>query len=40
MELVEATADDVDVLAEYWFSLASEMERYSDLNELAVERPA
>lgn len=40
MELVEATAEDVDVLAEYWFSLASEMERYSNLNELAVERPA
>lgn len=40
MELAEATAEDVDVLAEYWFSLASEMERYSNLNELAVERPA
>ncbi|SFR92412.1 Ribosomal protein S18 acetylase RimI [Halomicrobium zhouii] len=40
MELVEATAEDVDVLAAYWFSLASEMEQYSTLNELAVEGPA
>ncbi|MCU4801292.1 GNAT family N-acetyltransferase [Halobacteria archaeon HArc-gm2] len=40
MELVEATADDVDVLAEYWFSLASEMEQYSTLNDLAVEGSA
>lgn len=39
MELVEAARDDVDLLAEYWFALASEMERYSGLNELAVESP-
>lgn len=40
MELVEAGRNDVDALAEYWFSLASEMERYSELNELVVERPS
>ena len=40
MELVEAASDDVGVLADYWFSLASEMEQYSALNELAVESPA
>lgn len=40
MELVEATRADVDELAEYWFALASGMEQYSELNELAVERPA
>lgn len=36
MELVEVTR--ADVLAEFWFALASGMEQYSDLNELAVER--
>ncbi|MFB6141467.1 MAG: GNAT family N-acetyltransferase [Halosimplex sp.] len=40
MELVEATREDVDVLAEYWFSLASEMEQYDELNRLAVDGPA
>jgi ribosomal protein S18 acetylase RimI-like enzyme len=40
MELVEATRTDVDVLAEFWFALASGMEQYSDLNELALEGPA
>lgn len=40
MELVETASDDVDVLADYWFSLASGMEQYSELNELAVENPA
>ncbi len=40
MELVEAERDDVDALAAYWFALASEMERYSELNELAVDGPA
>ena len=40
MELVKADREDVDALAERWFSLASEMERYSALNDLAVELPA
>lgn len=40
MELVEAGRDDVDALAAYWFALASEMEAYDELNELAVDGPA
>jgi RimJ/RimL family protein N-acetyltransferase len=35
MELVEATEDDVDTLAELWFALATEMEQYSELNRLS-----
>lgn len=39
MELVEATSDDVETIAEYWYRLASEMEPYSELNELALDGP-
>ncbi|QGA81710.1 GNAT family N-acetyltransferase [Halomicrobium sp. LC1Hm] len=39
MDLVEATRDDAELLAEYWFQLASEMEPYSELNELAHDDP-
>lgn len=35
MELVEATADDLDALVARWYSLASSMESYDILNELA-----
>jgi ribosomal protein S18 acetylase RimI-like enzyme len=35
MELVEATADDIDALAERWYELAESMTAYSELNELA-----
>ena len=35
MELVEATEDDVDALADLWFALATEMEQYSELNRLS-----
>ncbi|NHN47743.1 GNAT family N-acetyltransferase [Halostella sp. JP-L12] len=35
MKLVEATADDLDALVERWCDLATSMEEYSDLNELA-----
>lgn len=35
MELVEATADDLDALVDRWYSLASAMEEYDELNELA-----
>ncbi|WP_255191257.1 GNAT family N-acetyltransferase [Natronobeatus ordinarius] len=34
MELVEATADDLDALVERWYDLAKRMEEYSELNEL------
>ena len=34
MDLVEATAEDADALAERWYALAAEMEAYSELNEL------
>ena len=37
MQLVEATEDDVDTIADYWYSLATEMERYSELNTLVYE---
>lgn len=37
MELVEATADDFDALVVSWWDLATEMEDYSKLNELAYE---
>jgi len=39
MDLVEATEDDVETLAEYWYALATEMEPYSDLNEVALDGP-
>lgn len=35
MELVEATEDDLDALVDRWYSLASAMEAYDDLNTLA-----
>ena len=35
MELREATADDLDALIERWFTLATSVEAYDDLNELA-----
>ncbi|WP_226013545.1 GNAT family N-acetyltransferase [Halomicrobium salinisoli] len=35
MELVEATADDLDALVDRWYSLAQSMEPYDELNELA-----
>lgn len=34
MELVEATAENIDVLVERWYTLASSMEEYDKLNEL------
>jgi ribosomal protein S18 acetylase RimI-like enzyme len=37
MELREATADDLDALVDRWYALATEMEAYDDLNELAFE---
>lgn len=40
MELVEATGDDVERLAEYWYALAADMEQYDELNRLAVDGPA
>ena len=39
MELVEATQDDLETLAEYWYALATEMEPYDELNDIAVEGP-
>lgn len=33
MELVEATADDLDALVDRWYSLAKSMEAYDDLNQ-------
>lgn len=39
MELVEATREDVETLAEYWYALATEMEPYDELNEIAYEDP-
>ncbi|MFC7324255.1 GNAT family N-acetyltransferase [Halorubrum rutilum] len=35
MELVEATEDDLGALVDRWFDLATSMERYSELNEVA-----
>ncbi len=35
MELVEATAADLDALVDRWYDLATGMETYSELNELA-----
>ncbi|ELY46208.1 GNAT family N-acetyltransferase [Natronorubrum tibetense] len=37
MELVEATAADLDALADRWYSLAKAMETYSELNELDAD---
>jgi ribosomal protein S18 acetylase RimI-like enzyme len=34
MELVEATADDLDALVDRWYALAAAMESYDELNEL------
>ncbi|MFB6207598.1 MAG: GNAT family N-acetyltransferase [Haloglomus sp.] len=34
MDLVEASADDLDALVERWYALASAMESHDDLNEL------
>ncbi|PSQ24906.1 GNAT family N-acetyltransferase [Halobacteriales archaeon QS_9_67_15] len=39
MELVEATQDDLETLAEYWYALATAMEPYDELNEVALEGP-
>lgn len=35
MELVEASAEDLSALVDRWYSLASAMEAYDELNELA-----
>lgn len=35
MQLTEATEDDIDVLVELWYSLASDMEQYSEYNTLS-----
>lgn len=35
MDLVEATAADIDALVERWYALARAMEAYDELNELA-----
>jgi len=34
MELVEATADDLDALVSRWYDLAKGMEVYSEMNQL------
>ena len=39
MELVEATQDNLETLAEYWYALATAVEPYDELNELALESP-
>ncbi|QLH78847.1 GNAT family N-acetyltransferase [Halosimplex rubrum] len=39
MELVEATRKDVELLAEHWYALATEMEPYDELNEIAYDGP-
>ncbi|QPV62757.1 GNAT family N-acetyltransferase [Halosimplex litoreum] len=39
MELVEATRGDTETLAEHWFALATAMEQYDDLNEIAYDDP-
>lgn len=39
MELVEATREDVEALAEYWYALATAMEPYDELNEVAYDDP-
>lgn len=35
MELIEATAEDLDALGDRWYSLAKSMEAYSELNKLS-----
>ena len=35
MELIEATAEDLDALVDRWYSLAKAMEAYDDLNKLS-----
>lgn len=37
MQLTEATEDDIDLLVEYWYALASGMEPYSAFNALAYD---
>ncbi|MEY7848403.1 hypothetical protein AB7C87_04280 [Natrarchaeobius sp. A-rgal3] len=37
MKLVEATANDLEELVDRWYDLATEMEAYSDLIDLAGE---
>jgi len=37
MELVEATAEDVDSLVKRWYALADSMQEYDELNELTYE---
>lgn len=39
MELVEAEAKDTRKLKELWFSLAREVEEYSELNEIKADKP-
>lgn len=36
MRLTRAEDDDVETLVDFWYSLASSMEDYSKLNELAI----
>ncbi|WP_330631024.1 GNAT family N-acetyltransferase [Halocatena halophila] len=40
MKLVEATEDDLAELADRWYALATAMEAYDDLNELASDQRA
>jgi hypothetical protein len=37
MELVEATAADLDAFVERWYALARAMEEHDDLNELVYD---
>ncbi|MDG5761705.1 GNAT family N-acetyltransferase [Natronococcus sp. A-GB1] len=37
MKLVEATADDLEALADRWYDLAEAMEKHSELNELDAD---
>ena len=37
MELVEATADDLDALVDRWYALAAAMEPHDELNELVYD---
>lgn len=36
MNLTRAKSDDIDILADFWYSLASEMVEYFELNELTA----
>lgn len=40
MELVEATADDLEALADRWYDLAEAMAEHSELNELDADATA